>query len=95
VAGCDGTVEYDLSLLMAGEAEGLGGSFVYNTDLFDAAIISRMIDHFRIILEHVVADPERRLLDIPLRNVDRERIAEAALQLQLSDQAEQFDCNLS
>ena len=49
------------------ENEGvLAGNLIYNTDLFDAATIARMLGHFRSLLEGVVADPEARLSDLPL-----------------------------
>ena len=38
----------------------------YNTDLFEAATITRMLGHFRTLLEAVVANPEKRLSDLPL-----------------------------
>ena len=39
---------------------------MYNTDLFEAATIARMLGHFQILLEAMVADPEQRLSDLPL-----------------------------
>ena len=39
---------------------------MYNTDLFEAATIARMLAHFQTLLEAVVADPEQRLSDLPL-----------------------------
>jgi len=94
VGGGDATIEYDLSLIMAGGAEGMAGSLVYDTDLFDAATISRMVDDFILILNHVVTYPDSPLLEIPLRKGEKEKVAEAALRLQLSDQAEQLDCQI-
>src|SRR5947199_4739406 len=38
----------------------------YNTDLFDASTIGRMLGHFQRVLEGVAADPDRRLADLPL-----------------------------
>jgi hypothetical protein len=87
-------VEYDLSLLMASDAGDLVGSLIYNTELFDAASVSRLIDHFKYILEHVVEYPDMPLLEIPLPGIERAKTVEAALQLQLNDQGEQFDYQL-
>ncbi|HVR98125.1 MAG TPA: amino acid adenylation domain-containing protein [Thermoanaerobaculia bacterium] len=44
----------------------LGGMLEYNTDLFDAATIARLRDHFEAILDAVIADPRQRLWDVPL-----------------------------
>src|SRR5262249_3635123 len=47
-------------------AQGLRGTLEYNTDLFDAATIVRMLGHFYTLLEGIVANPEQRLADLPL-----------------------------
>jgi len=46
--------------------QGLVGSLEYNTDLFDAGTISRMLKHFQTLLEGIVANPEQRLSDLSL-----------------------------
>jgi non-ribosomal peptide synthetase component F len=46
--------------------EGLTARAEFNTDLFDGSTISRMLGHFRVLLEAVVADPELRLAQLPL-----------------------------
>jgi amino acid adenylation domain-containing protein len=45
---------------------GLGLSLELNADLFDAATAERMLGHFRTLLEAAVAEPDRRLSDLPL-----------------------------
>src|SRR6185436_1019844 len=57
---------YDLSLRMHQTPQGLIGAFEYNTDLFERATLERMIEHFLVLLEGAVADPGRRLADLPL-----------------------------
>jgi hypothetical protein len=54
-----------LTLFMSEAQECLAGSLNYAADLFNAATISRMVEHFQTLLNAVVADPERRLLDLP------------------------------
>jgi len=39
---------------------------VYNTDLFDKATISRMLEHFKTLLSGIVANPEQRIANLPL-----------------------------
>ncbi len=46
--------------------EGLRGVIVYNTDLFDRATISRMMEHFKNLLSAIVANPEKRIANLPL-----------------------------
>src|ERR1044072_4352165 len=54
--------------LIVQEAEGqLSGTLRYNTDLFEAATIKRMLGHFETLLAAVVADPAQPLSSWPLR----------------------------
>ena len=39
---------------------------VHCTDLFEAETIRRMLGHFETLLEGIVADPDRRLSELPL-----------------------------
>ncbi len=59
-------VPFDLTLLMAEAGDELAASIEYNTDLFDADTIMRMLAHFQILLEGIVADPDQRLSELPL-----------------------------
>ncbi|MHC5762850.1 non-ribosomal peptide synthetase [Nostoc sp.] len=47
-------------------SEGLRGVMVYNTDLFDKATISRMVEHFKTLLSAIVVNPEERIANLPL-----------------------------
>ncbi|WP_375772564.1 non-ribosomal peptide synthase/polyketide synthase [Archangium gephyra] len=58
--------KFELELALSETPNGLQGSFTYNTDLFDAATISRLSEHLRVLLEGVVASPESRLSELPL-----------------------------
>ncbi len=68
-----GTAKFDLTLALVEDDDRLSGSLEYNSDLFDAATIDRMIEHFRIVLEAVVANPDTRLSEISLLG-DSERV---------------------
>jgi amino acid adenylation domain-containing protein len=61
-----GTTHFDLTLHIEDTEQGLAGTFAYNTDLFEAVTITRMLGHFRTLLEAAAAAPERRLSDLPL-----------------------------
>jgi non-ribosomal peptide synthetase component F len=60
------TSKFDLSLFMHEELDGVAGLLEYNTDLFDAATIRRLIEHFHIILSGMVADPDQPVFMLPL-----------------------------
>src|ERR1043165_8703695 len=60
------TTKFDLMLVMMETETGLVGWCDYSTDLFEAATIERMLEHWRVLLESVVADAEQRLAELPL-----------------------------
>ena len=61
-----GISKFDLSLSMTDRGEVFGARLEYNTDLFKAATITRMLGHFQTSLEGIVADPDRRICDLPI-----------------------------
>jgi len=60
------TANFDLTLSMVETASGLKGSLEYNTDLFDPATITRMLEHFQTLLVGIVANPDQRLSALPI-----------------------------
>ncbi|HEY0602095.1 MAG TPA: amino acid adenylation domain-containing protein, partial [Herpetosiphonaceae bacterium] len=60
------TAKFDLSVFLSEEPDGIGGLIEYNTDLFDAATIRRLIDHFRTLLAGMVAAPDQPVLTLPI-----------------------------
>ncbi|MFY0565971.1 non-ribosomal peptide synthase/polyketide synthase [Archangium lansingense] len=58
--------KFELELAFNETPSGFQGSFVYNTDLFDASTITRLGEHLRVLLEGVVAAPEAHLSELPL-----------------------------
>jgi aspartate racemase len=61
-----GTAKFDLTVFIMETAQGLRASLEYNTDLFNAATITRMLGNFQTLLEGIVANPQQRLSDLPL-----------------------------
>ncbi len=67
--------KFELTLVMAPGPQGLHGSLSYNTDLFDAATIERMAEHLGTLLEALSANPDQRLLELPLmREAEQARL---------------------
>ena len=60
------TAKFELTLTMQETARGLLGVLEYNTDLFEAATIVRMVGHWQRLLEGIVADPQLHLSCLPL-----------------------------
>ena len=57
---------FDLSLYVASNADGIGVTLEYCSDLFDAGTIQRMLGHFETLLEGIVKTPDCRLSRLPL-----------------------------
>jgi amino acid adenylation domain-containing protein len=61
-----GTAKFDVLLSMIESEEGLTGTLEYNTDLFNADTIARMVGHFQTLLESVVSDSQQRIAELPI-----------------------------
>jgi amino acid adenylation domain-containing protein len=61
-----GTSKFDLSLELDDRPEGIIGRFEYNSDLFDAATIGRMVGHWQTLLESIVANPAQPITELPM-----------------------------
>jgi|SRR5579872_14272 len=64
----------DLVLLIIETDQSLAASMRYNTDLFDAATIARMSQHFELLLRSIIQEPTSNLevLHRTLANMDRQ-----------------------
>ena len=60
------TAKFDLTLSMMETADGVNGSFEYNTDLFEAATIERMAAHFQTLLTSIVSNPAQRISELEM-----------------------------
>jgi amino acid adenylation domain-containing protein len=58
--------DFDLCLEVYDGEQGLQLRLCYHADLFDEATIVRMLEHFQAVLEAAIADPDRRLSQLPL-----------------------------
>ncbi|MCP4654315.1 MAG: AMP-binding protein, partial [bacterium] len=60
------TAKFDLTLAFQESERGLVGAVEYSTDLFDPTTIARWLGHFARLLAGAVADPERRISELPV-----------------------------
>ncbi|TCP59054.1 amino acid adenylation domain-containing protein [Tumebacillus sp. BK434] len=60
------TAKFDITLSFFATENGLWGHWEYNTDLFDAETVERMILHFQTLLSGIVDKPDRVLHEYPL-----------------------------
>ncbi|MFN6514069.1 MAG: amino acid adenylation domain-containing protein [Nostoc sp. CreGUA01] len=63
------TARFDLTLHIVDASE-LRGLLEYNTDLFDAETITRIVEHFRTFLQGIVVNPQTRSSDLPILTTD-------------------------
>jgi amino acid adenylation domain-containing protein len=68
-----GTAKFDLTVMLSEDVEAIAGTFEYNTELFEASTIERMMGHFERLLESIVADPETRVSELQLLSAAEER----------------------
>src|SRR5215213_9950657 len=60
------TAKFDLSVVFYEDQQVLRGAIIYNTDLFEPATIERMVGHFGVLLEAIIANPEQLVTKLPI-----------------------------
>ena len=73
-----GATQLDLILFMRESEEGLRGTLLYSTDLFDAPTIRRMLERFTALLEHFAADADVPVGFAEMRGAAERREQEAS-----------------
>jgi non-ribosomal peptide synthetase component F len=61
-----GVATFDLTLSVEERPTGLSCAAEYNTDLFEAATIQRMMRHLQTLLENITVNPDLPVSAIPL-----------------------------
>ncbi len=72
VIGIPHSAQY-VGLPQGSDRDGLTMIWEHNTDLFETATIARMIEHYKVLLAAMVADPELRIADLPLATPEENR----------------------
>jgi non-ribosomal peptide synthetase component F len=86
-----GTAHLGLILTMQESQEEIAGIVEYDTDIFDEITITRILNHFTLLLEGAAAHPDWHLIDLPLSLGDEDSgWHEVASVLESNDQEEQF-----
>ncbi|GHO70191.1 hypothetical protein KSC_090830 [Ktedonobacter sp. SOSP1-52] len=60
------SAKFELSVVVNENPEGLQITLEYNTDLFAASTIDRLLAHFQTLLEGIVSSPKQRIATLPL-----------------------------
>jgi len=70
-----GASKFDLWLSLTEVNHMLTGALEYSTDIFEDSTITRLIDHFKTLIEGIGEDPDMRIDDLPvLSGEEREQI---------------------
>ena len=67
------TAKLDLNFSLSESAAGIRGEVEYATDLFDRATIERLVGHYRVLLEAVVAEPGAAVGALPVLSAEERR----------------------
>ena len=62
----DTRAKFDLTLFLIESSEGMHGALQYNSELFEATMMTRMVDDFQALLKGIIANPDRQLLEMPV-----------------------------
>jgi len=79
-------IHFDMLMVMAEVEQGLAGSLTYNTSLFHSQTIDNILKYYQILLAQAVANPDLKLLDIPLAMEERAAVSNDSSR----DRSEQF-----
>ena len=64
------TAKFDVTLTIAPDRPGWTATWEYRTDLFEAATIARLAEHYERVLREIAAAPDRRLSELDLLKTD-------------------------
>ncbi|MFN6565502.1 MAG: amino acid adenylation domain-containing protein [Nostoc sp. ChiSLP01] len=62
----NGTSKFDLYLELRETAAGISGNLEYSTDLFKAETIAVMVEHFSVLLQSIVSNPDQTITNLPV-----------------------------
>jgi hypothetical protein len=68
-----GTAKFDLLFAMGDDGARLGGVLAYRAELWDAATVDRMLEHFGVLLGALAAEPGRPVEELPQPGAPRRR----------------------
>ncbi len=66
IEGFNDTAKFDLTLFIEDREQGLIATLEYNTALFNADTMNRMLGHLQTLLEGIVANPDQSIAEFPL-----------------------------
>lgn len=62
----NGTAKFDLWLSLWERSDGLSATLEYSTDLFEAATIKNMLNHYQVLLQNIAKSPDKPISQLSL-----------------------------
>jgi surfactin family lipopeptide synthetase A len=62
----NGGSKLDMTIVLDERPDTISGPITYNPDLFDAATVTRMVEHWQTLLAGALATPDRGIAELPL-----------------------------
>ncbi len=92
-----GTSQFDLTLAAVDTPEGLYAGVEYNTDLFDAATMDRLLEQYQVLLRAAATNPDIRLEELPLAPLTEapQAVAEAQSEAAVDSRRDRLASRLS
>ncbi|GLV53931.1 hypothetical protein KDH_07820 [Dictyobacter sp. S3.2.2.5] len=69
-----GSAKFEITLSLMETRLGITGNLEYNSDLFEEETMLRLSEHYRILLESIVADVQQFVANIPILTQQEERL---------------------
>ena len=66
------TTKFDLTLFVTSTEHGMFCGVEYSTDLFEASTIQRFLEHWQILLQGIVSQPQQKLAYIPVLTAEEQ-----------------------
>src|SRR5262249_3067753 len=86
-----GAAHFELTLFVRDTENGSVASLEYNTNLFDALTVVKMLEHFNDILDEIVQNPDAVLINISLHG---EKLPTGSSAVRVQDEIEEFNFQL-
>lgn len=73
----NGMAKFDMTLSLGESGYEIQGFLEYSVDILDGPTMSKFLDHFKILLERIVEEPERAIGQLVMMSLEEEEILEA------------------
>ena len=69
----NGAAKFDLQLELDDTPDALAGRLIFNSDLFDQRTVADLVEHWFVLLQEALREPERSVWDLPVLTPEEKR----------------------